>query len=117
VGTDVELLALFAALHLIGMGLAASLLVMFMRSSSVRAWSPPDEDSGNGGGSDRIGPRRPSPSPDGGGIPLADAVPARVRMRGPERLADRLPGVQRRPGHSPEPAPAISTRPRGRSAG
>lgn len=117
-GTDVELLALFAGLHLIGMGLAAGLLVMFMRTSSTRAWSPPDEDGGSGGGSDRIGPRRP-PSPDGGGLPLADAVPARVRLRQRQRLADLLPGTPRRPAHAPAPqhAPAISTRPRGRSAG
>ena len=115
-GTDAELLALFAALHLIGMGLAASLLVMFMRSSSTRAWTPPDEDGGNGGGSDRIAPRRPS-DPDGGGIPLDDAVPARVRLRQRQRLADLLPGAARRPAHAPEHAPAISTRPRGRSAG
>jgi hypothetical protein len=116
VGTDVELLALFAALHLIGMGLAAALLVMFMRSSSAHPWSPPEEDGGDGGGSDRTGPRRPS-TPGGGGIPLADAVPARVRLRQRQRLADLLPGAARRPAHAPEHAPAISTRPRGRSAG
>src|SRR5215210_644199 len=87
------------------MGLAAVLLVMFMRSDSVTVWSPPDEEGGGGGGNDRVPPRRP-PGPSGGGLPLDDAGPARVRLREPWRLADLLPARERRPSHAPGRAPA-----------
>lgn len=60
-----------------------------------------DSDSDGGGGS---GPPRP-PAPPGaprGGIPLDDAEPARVRLRGHDRFVDLLPARVRRP--APEPA-------------
>lgn len=98
-------MALFAALHLIGLCLAAGLLVMFMRSDSATAWRPPEDEGGGGGGSDRLPPRRPS-GPDGGGIPLPDAQPARARLRGGGRLADLLPRPERRPAHAPARAPS-----------
>jgi hypothetical protein len=65
-----------------------------------RSWktSPPDADPGEGPGWGR-GPRRPRPdSPSGprGGIPLDDAIPARVRLRGHARLADMRPSQPRR---------------------
>jgi hypothetical protein len=100
----VELMVLFGVLHLIGLGLAAFLLVMFLRSETTQAWSPPDDDGGGGGGNDRLRPRRP-PGPDPGGLPLPDAVAARVRLREPVRLGDLLPAPERRPAHPPRRAP------------
>jgi hypothetical protein len=102
VGADAKLIALFAVLHLIGMGLGAVLLVMFLRSDSVTVWSPPDEEGG-GGGNDRVPPRPPGPS--GGGPPLVDARPARIRLREPRRLTDLAPVRERRPAHAPGDAP------------
>ena len=61
-----------------------------------------DSDSDGGGGS---GPPRPPAPPDAprGGVPLDDAEPARVRLRGHDRFVDLLPARARRP--APEPAP------------
>src|SRR5579871_2686174 len=74
----------------------------------VRRGAPPDasdEDPGGGGG----GPGPPSPprpsAPPGGGLPLPDAVPARVRLRGHERLADLLPPRARRRAREPARIP------------
>ncbi len=97
-------MALFAGLHLLGMGLAAILLVMFMRSDSARTWSPPEDEGGGGGGNDRVPPRS-RPGPGGGGLPLPDAPPARVRLREPVRLADLLDQPERRPAHPPRRSP------------
>jgi hypothetical protein len=66
---------------------------------------PPDPNDGDGWGK---GPRRPEPfGPDRprGGIPLDDAEPARVRLRGEGRLADLLPRRTRRPAREPDRAP------------
>ena len=59
-----------------------------------------DSDSDGGGGN---GPPRPPTPPDtpGGGLPLDDADPARVRLRGHDRFVDLLPARARRP--APEP--------------
>ena len=58
-----------------------------------RKWPPP--------------PDPPGPDEPRGGIPLPldDAVPARVRLRGEGRLADLLPKRVRRPAREPERAP------------
>jgi hypothetical protein len=40
-----------------------------------------------------------------GGIPLDDASPARVRLRGQGRLADKLRAQARRPAREPDRAP------------
>ena len=99
-----ELMVLFGVLHLIGLGLAAFLLIMFVRSEATQSWAPPDDEGGDGGGNDRVRPRRP-PGTDPGGLPLPDAVAARVRLREPARLGDVLPGPERRPAHPPRRAP------------
>jgi hypothetical protein len=75
-----------------------------------RSWktSPPDADSGDGPGWGR-GPKRPRPdSPRGprGGIPLDDALPARVRLRGHARLSDMQPLRPRRRVLEPQRRPA-----------
>lgn len=105
-GPELKLMLLFAALHLLALGLAGGLLVMFLRSQTVTAWTPPDEDGGGGGGdSDRLRPEPPTRPPDGG-PPLPDAQPARVRLRQRVRLADLLPRPGRRPCRAPERDPA-----------
>src|ERR671929_1949405 len=99
---DEELMLIFGTLHLIALALAALLFVMFLRSDNTDGNDPPEEDEGGGGGSDRISDT-PKTSPSGG-IPLPDAEPAPVRLRGHERLADLLPKPARR--RVAEPAPA-----------
>jgi hypothetical protein len=92
---DEELMVIFGGLHLAALALGVLLFVVFLRSEAFEGGSDPEEEEGGGGGgSDRISDR-PKTSPSGG-IPLPDAEPAPVRLRGPERLADLLPGPQRR---------------------
>ena len=73
-------------------------MVLGRRGSSGDSDS--DSDGGGGGGKGPWRPRPPS-SPPRGGIPLDDAEPGRVRLRGHERLADLVPARARRP--APEP--------------
>jgi hypothetical protein len=104
--TDAELVLLFTVLHVAGLAIVTVLLVMFLRADTTRTWSPPDEgDGGDGGGNDRLGPRS-TPGPGGGGLPLPDALPARVRLRDHSRLADRLPSPARRPAREPDRTPS-----------
>ena len=100
---DVKLVALFAGLHLLGLILVCVMLVLFFRSDTARSWSGGEEegDGGGGGGNDRVRPRDPG-GPRGGGLPLPDAGPARVRLRDHRRLADLIPRPARRA--APEPA-------------
>jgi hypothetical protein len=91
---DEQLMLIFGTLHLVALALGAGLFVMFMRSDRSEGGEPPEEDEGGGGGSDRISDT-PKTSPSGG-IPLPDAEPAPVRLRGHERLADLLPKPERR---------------------
>ncbi|MBS1868148.1 MAG: hypothetical protein JSS99_00620 [Actinobacteria bacterium] len=103
-GDETLLVALLGGLHLLGFGFAAVLLLPLLRDERiVPARRGEDEDEG-GGGNDRVGPT-PRPGPRGGGIPLPDAVPARVRLREPARLADLLPAPRRRREHAPAPLP------------
>jgi hypothetical protein len=101
---DQELVLIFGALHLLALVFGAVLFVMFLRSDTVRPWTPPDDDEsgGGGGGNDRVGEVRPKPKPTGG-IPLPDAEPAGVRLRGHEKLGDAQPRRERRPAREPEP--------------
>jgi hypothetical protein len=101
---DEELMLIFGALHLVALALGVLLFVMFLRSDTADGGDgPEDEEGGGGGGSDRIsGAPKTSPS---GGIPLPDAEPAPVRLRGHERLADLLPGPERRRVAEPARAP------------
>jgi hypothetical protein len=100
------LVALLGGLHLLGFGFAAVLLLPLLRDERVLplARRGEEEDDG-GGGNDRLRPLPPS-GPRGGGLPLPDAIPARVRLREPGRLADLLPGRARRPAHVPAPSPS-----------
>jgi hypothetical protein len=102
-GEETLVVVVFGSLHLLGLGLGMVLLLPLLREERVAPWAPPQEDDdGRGGGNDRILPRPPR-GPSSGGLPLPDAVPARVRVRSGERLADLLPGRERRPAHAPAP--------------
>jgi hypothetical protein len=100
---DEELLLIFGALHVVALALGVLLFVMFLRSDASENREPPEEDEGGGGGSDRIS-NTPKTSPSGG-IPLPDAEPAPVRLRGHERLAELLPRPDRRRVAEPDPSP------------
>ena len=95
---------IFGALHLVALAMGVLLFLMFLRSDTIDGRNDGDEDEGGGGGgSDRISDR-PKTSPSGG-IPLPDAEPAPVRLRGHERLADLRPRPDRRRVTEPAPAP------------
>jgi hypothetical protein len=66
---------------------------------------PPDPDPGDGWGRRSNDPPPNLPLGPRGGVPLDDAVPARVRFRDRGRLADRLPSRARRQVHEPERTP------------
>ena len=103
---DQELMLIFGGLHLVSLLLGAVLFIMFLRSDTTRPWEPPDSDDsddGGGGGNDRV-QDRPKPRPSGG-IPLPDAEPARVRLRGHESLREARPSRERRPIREPAPTP------------
>jgi hypothetical protein len=76
------------------------LLAVFFPLLLRRRGSPPGEsDTGSdGGGGGPPGPRVPPNSPPPG-IPLDDAEPAAMRLRGPGRLADAAAAPARRPSH------------------
>lgn len=103
--SDAELVLLFTALHVVGLAIMTALLLLVLRSDTSRTWLPPDEgEGGDGGGNDRLGPRS-RPGPGGGGLPLPDALPARVRLRDHRRLSDLLPRPARRPSREPDRSP------------
>jgi hypothetical protein len=89
-------LSLTFAVHVLG----AIVLVWAMLDEDTdwriwRGWWPDDGDQ-------RPEPGAPTP-PGGDGLPLPDAAPARVRLRGHERLRDTVPPPARRPEHVPAP--------------
>jgi hypothetical protein len=104
-GNEALPIILFGGLHLVMFALGALLLLPCLKDERPAPWASQEDDDEGGGGNDRVRhdpPRGPRP----GGIPLPDALPARVRLRGPDRLADLLPGNERRPAHAPVPGPA-----------
>ncbi|MEA2283627.1 MAG: hypothetical protein QOK21_4234 [Solirubrobacteraceae bacterium] len=102
---DEELVVIFAILHLVALMLGGALFALFLRSDSRARPDGPDDDEsdGGGGGNDRISDK-PKTSPSGG-IPLPDAEPAPVRLRGHERLSDLRPRPLRRPAREPQRSP------------
>jgi hypothetical protein len=101
---DDGLIVIFASLHLVALLLGGALFAMFLRADAKSHQHDPDDEDegGGGGGNDRLtGPPKTSPS---GGLPLPDAEPAPIRLRGPGRLSDLRPRrVRRAPAH-PQPA-------------
>jgi hypothetical protein len=109
VSGEVQVVLLIGGLHLIGLLGAGLLVLQCLRESPAGSQVQPRDDEDGGGGNDR----RPRPAPwrpRGGGPPLPDADPARVRLRSPGLLAELLPGRQRRPlrdpGREPRRTPA-----------
>jgi hypothetical protein len=81
-------------------------LIWALGGDAIQALRPPRGDGPRG-------PHRPdAPAPrSGGGPPLADAVPSRLRLRTPRRLADAHRPPTRRPAH-PRPSEPAPARPR-----
>ena len=104
---ETQLLLMVAGVHLLGLACVAMLMLPALRDGPGGSSSSSDSGSDEGWGK---GPRRPPkpPDPPQGGIPLPDAVPARVRLRDHRRLADQLPRRQRRPAREPERTPIPS---------
>ena len=103
-GDETLLVALLGGLHLLGFGFAAVMLLPLLRDERIVPAAHDEEEDDGGGGNDRVQPV-PRPGPRGGGIPLPDSVPARVRLREPARLGDLLPPPGRRREHAPAPLP------------
>src|SRR5947209_3880423 len=99
-----QLVLMVGGLHLVALLFAFLLIIPALRDRPVPPRRPNDGSDGGGGQ-----PRPPAPQPPSGprGIPLPDAQPARVRLREPGRLGDRLPARSRRP--APEPTRPIRT--------
>jgi hypothetical protein len=98
---DVQLMLIIAGVHALGLACVAVLMIPALREPPD---SPPHSDSDDGWGR---GPRQPPkpPEPPRGGIPLPDALPARVRLRDHRRLAELLPRRERRPAREPARRP------------
>ena len=98
-------LTLVFVVHLVG-GL---LLVWALLDDEVRSGWRRRFGGGGGGGGGEDPPSGPRPTPPAPTVlrpelPLADAVAAGVRLRGPGRLADAHAPLPRRPEHVPQPA-------------
>src|SRR5436305_293921 len=100
---DAQLMLMIAGMHLLGLVCAAALLLPALRD---RPDVPPGSDGGSDGGGGH-GPPDPlaPPTGPGGGLPLPDADPARVRLRDHRRLADHQPRRERRPAREPDRRP------------
>ena len=99
---DTQLVLWIAGVHLLGLMAVAVLLLPALRDAPVPPGQHGESDGDDGWGRGPT-PTPESPTPPRGGIPLTDAEPARVRFRGPGRLADRIAPRPRRPAHDPAP--------------
>lgn len=102
---EAQLLLMIAGVHVLGLACAAALIVPALRDRPESGAEPSDPGSDDGWGNRPCRPPTPRGLP-GGGIPLPDAKPARVRLREPGHLADRLPARERRPAREPQRTPA-----------
>ncbi len=107
--SQIQLLLFLLGVHVLGLVAVAVLMIPALRDNG-----PELEDDGGDGSDDGWG-NRPNSKPDpsrwpGGGIPLPDAEQSKVRLRGPGRIRERLPLVQRRPAHEPERKPVRADR-------
>lgn len=101
---DVQLMLMIAGVHALGLACVAVLMLPALREPPDSPPRSSGSDSDEGWGR---GPRNPPkpPEPPRGGIPLPDAIPARVRLRDHRRLADILPPRERRPVREPSRRP------------
>jgi hypothetical protein len=97
---------MIAGMHLLGLVFAGALLLPALRD---RPEARPGSDGGSDGGGGH-GPSRPPapPTGPGGGLPLPDADPAKVRLRDHRPLADHHRRPERRPAREPERTPVPS---------
>jgi hypothetical protein len=102
-GVD-QLLLWMAGVHLIGLACVAGLMIPALREPPDPPEHPQDDGSDDGWGNNPRRPRTPNDVP-GGGLPLPDALPARVRLRDHRRLRDHLPRRERRPAREPARRP------------
>jgi hypothetical protein len=103
---EAQLMLMIAGVHLLGLACVAVLMIPALRDPPDSPPRPSDGGSDDGWGNY---PRRP-PSPSdvpGGGLPLPDAEPARVRLRDHRRLADGISPRERRPAREPERVPVL----------
>jgi hypothetical protein len=100
----VQLMLMIAGVHLLALGCVAVLMIPALRDGERLTRRRTDSDSDEGWGNDRGWPISPRDVP-GGGLPLPDAIQAKVRLRDHRRLHERLPGRERRPAREPERAP------------
>jgi hypothetical protein len=99
----VQLMLWIAGVHIIGLVCVAVLMFPALKHNPIGPDRPENEGEDGWG----RGPKTPpsKPTPPRGGIPLSDAVPARVRLREHGRLAERLPRHDRRPAREPARRP------------
>ena len=110
-GAD-QLVLLIAGLHLFALVCVALLLLPALRDVNDRPPGGPEGDDGGGRGPG--GPKLIPPRPSGG-LPLPDAIPARVRLREPGRLGAKLPARERRPAREPAQPERTPSRTPGRT--
>ena len=99
------MLLLMVGVHFLGFIAIAVLLIPALREKRDDSEGESDSGSDDGWGN------RPNGRPDptlwpGGGIPLLSAEQAKLRLRGPGRLAEYNRPRERRPLRDPEPLPA-----------
>jgi len=100
---EAQLMLMIAGVHLLGLACVAVLMIPALRDTD--SWSHrSDSESDDGWGNDRRDPTGPRDVP-GGGIPLPNAQPARIRLREHGRLHERLPARERRPAREPARQP------------
>jgi hypothetical protein len=103
--TDGALILWIAGVHLLGLVCVVLLMYPALKENPAGPDFPNhgEGDDGWGRGTDEP-PLKPTPPR--GGIPLPDALPARVRLREHGRLGERLQRPSRRPAREPDRRPA-----------
>jgi hypothetical protein len=99
--TEFQMMLFLVGVHIFGFVAVGLLMIPALRDDN----SDTGDDSGS---SDDGWGNRPNVKPDpsrwpGGGIPLPDAEQSPMRLRGPERLADKFGHRERRPVREPAP--------------
>jgi hypothetical protein len=93
-----------AGVHLVGLACVAVLMFPALKDTPSTPKPRVDGDGDDGWGRGPKPPPTPPKSPQGG-IPLPDAVPAGIRLRGPGRISEKRPQRERRPAREPARRP------------